>query len=81
MIEAKKLEFGIGSKNGFSEIVQRHLSRFEVPYKMKDIVEDTCIFNAVAPYAYHILGPDAHIVNCSLVVSRPGSSVSTEITP
>lgn len=74
IIEERELEFGIGSKNGFKEIVQRHESRFEVPYKMDAILENTDILKLVSPYACRILGEDAHIVNCSLVVSRPGSS-------
>jgi ectoine hydroxylase-related dioxygenase (phytanoyl-CoA dioxygenase family) len=74
IIEEQKLEFGIGSKNGFKEIVQRHESRFEVPYKMDSILEKTDIFKLVSPYAYRILGENAHVVNCSLVISRPGSS-------
>lgn len=74
IIRDRELDFGIGAKNGFSEIVQRHERRFEVPYKMKSILETTEIFQLVSPYAYSILGEDAHVVNCSLVISLPGSN-------
>ena len=77
IIKDRELPFGIGAKNGFSDIVQRHESRYEVPYKMKNILAQTSIFELVSPYAYKILGPDAHVINCSLVVSQPGSGVRT----
>lgn len=75
IIAERQLDFGIGAKNGFREIVQRHESRYEVPYMMDRIRDATSIFSYVCPYAYRILGPDAHVVNCSLVISEPGSKV------
>lgn len=75
LIEDGNMDFGIGAKNGFREIVQRHDSRYEVPYKMSEIVAKTNILDLVSPFAYRILGADAHVVNCSLVVSKPGSQV------
>lgn len=75
-ITSKNLELGIGIKNGFKEIVQRHKDRFEMPYKM-----DTSEFAVVSSCQYletvisSILGDDNCIVNRSLVLSLPGAEV------
>ena len=73
-ISERQLDFGIGAKCGYKEIVQRHENRFEVPYNMQKVLDCTNIFQLVTPYAFAILGPDAHIVNCSLVISESGST-------
>ena len=39
-IAEHQLEFGIGIKHGFKEIVQRHPLRYEMPYKMDDTFFD-----------------------------------------
>lgn len=73
-IELKQLEFGIGIKYGFKEIVQRHPNRFEMPYKM-----DSCEFDFVLENTElrriltEVLECDDYIVaNRSLVISLPG---------
>ena len=70
------LDFGIGAKNCFQEIVQRHTNRFEVPYMMSECLERTDILKYIEPLAKNILGLDAHIVNCSLLMSLAGAEVS-----
>ena len=73
-ILSKGKVLGIGIKNGFKEIVQRHHNRFEMPFKMKEIgalfFSDNHIIKALIS---NILGDDYHIVNTSLVISSPGA--------
>lgn len=74
IIDENHLEFGIGIKNGFKEIVQRHHNRYEMPYKM----DDSCfgfVLNSAAlrQLVGAILDCDDFIIaNRSLVVSKPG---------
>lgn len=74
MIDNNKLEFGVGIKFGYQEIVQRHPLRYEMPYKMTDalfdfVLEDATIRGVVCA----ILECDDYIVaNRSLVISLPG---------
>jgi len=76
-ISDRGLPFGIGAKNGFKEIVQRHTARYEMPYRMDELAslvkdnigEGSSLFALVSD----ILGTDCKIINKSLVVSMPGS--------
>jgi hypothetical protein len=71
------LVLGIGIKEGFKEVVQRHLNRFEMPYRMEDCMFDTVVNSpAIQEVVRDILGPDFTIVNRSLVLSLPGATVS-----
>jgi hypothetical protein len=70
------LDFGIGAKNGFKEIVERHPNRFEVPYRMSECLERTEILKHIEPLAKAILGLDAQLVNCSLLMSLAGTEVN-----
>ena len=75
-ITEKALRFGIGIKNGFKEIVQRHPLRYEMPYLMNNSVFDKILENAtIIETVKSILGDDAVVVNRSLVISLPGSDV------
>ena len=65
---------GIGVKHCFKEIVQRHLNRYEMAYKMDH--EDFAIVpqcDAIMKVVREILGDDCIIINRSLVVSKPGA--------
>jgi ectoine hydroxylase-related dioxygenase (phytanoyl-CoA dioxygenase family) len=73
MLSMKDL-MGIGIKNCYKEIVQRHSMRFEMPYKMDDddfsiIIQTSGIMDVVK----EILGDDCTIINKSLVLSAPGA--------
>lgn len=79
LIEENGLELGIGVKNGFKEIVQRHPKRYEMTYKMDldyfDYFQNNPILvNLVSK----ILDTENPIVaNRSLVISMPGSEDQT----
>jgi len=74
IIERKKLHFGIGIKNGFKEIVQRHTARFEMPHRMEELdCEWIEQLPSIKSVVNGILGADCIIANKSLVVSQPGS--------
>ena len=76
LIALKQLHFGIGIKNGFCEIVQRHQCRFEMTYKMEEncfnfVLNDPNVKSLVSS----ILQCDDYIVaNRSLVISIDGCS-------
>ena len=74
MIDYNKLDFGVGIKYGYQEIVQRHPLRFEMPYKMTDSVFDFVLENSeIRNIVSAILECDDYIVaNRSLVISLPG---------
>ncbi len=74
LISNNNLEFGIGIKHGFKEIVQRHPNRFEMPFKMDSSEFDFVLeSNELRNIVSSILGCDDFIVaNRSLVVSLPG---------
>jgi ectoine hydroxylase-related dioxygenase (phytanoyl-CoA dioxygenase family) len=75
LLKNKKLSLGIGIKHGFKEIVQRHLHRFEIPYKMDSQSINAAITGCkpLMDAVHAILGDDCHIVNKSLVLSLPGA--------
>lgn len=74
LIVDNHMEFGVGIKFGFKEIVQRHPLRYEMPYKMTDsvfdfVLEDSRLKSVIST----ILECDDFIIaNRSLVVSLPG---------
>ena len=74
-IEQENLPLGIGIKEGYLEVVQRHPFRFEMPFMM-----DHPAFDHVAKHpeilalVKSILGEEIHIVNRSLVISLPGAA-------
>lgn len=74
IIHAKDLHLGIGIKNGFKEIVQRHSNRFEMPFKMDNTIFDFVLQNTtVRQVVSSILEcEDFIIANRSLVLSQPG---------
>lgn len=70
-----KNRLGIGIKNGFKEIVQRHQNRFEVPYKIDEIGgTELAMHPKIVSLVDSILGEQHHVVNISLVVSNPGAA-------
>jgi len=75
IIKTKNLTFGIGIKEGFKEITQRHLGRFEMPYKVNDEnFYEVFKNNQILSIIKNILGDDAVIVNRSIVISLPDTS-------
>lgn len=74
IIERSGLEFGIGVKHGFKEIVQRHPNRYEMPYKMSDDVYNFVLGSThIRDTVSQILDCDDYVVaNRSLVISMPG---------
>ena len=74
VIDSKNLHFGIGIKNGFTEIVQRHSHRFEMSYHMDGSEFDFVLQNrSIRDAVSNILECENFIIaNRSLVVSRPG---------
>jgi hypothetical protein len=75
IIQKKGLHFGIGIKEGYDEIVQRHAGRYEVPYKMKNIFRAISEHAVLLEIVHGILGPDIIISNESLLVSNAGAGV------
>jgi ectoine hydroxylase-related dioxygenase (phytanoyl-CoA dioxygenase family) len=70
---------GIGSRNGYREVVQRSPGRFDVPMHERDLAP---IWGAQGSMAtdvpwlglvHAVLGPDAKPSFCGVVFSRPGS--------
>jgi len=77
IIETKNLSIGVGIKEGFKEITQRHLHRFEMPYKTDDPAFDDVFNNNnnnILTIVKQILGDDAIVVNRSVVISLKGAS-------
>jgi ectoine hydroxylase-related dioxygenase (phytanoyl-CoA dioxygenase family) len=74
IIESKNLHFGIGIKNGFKEIVQRHPQRFEMPYLIDNPVFNCILENErLITVVRDILKTnDFKVVNRSCVISLPG---------
>ncbi len=74
-IESKNLHFGIGIKNGFKEIVQRHPSRFEMPYKMDSPVFDFVLKHELLMKVVESIleTKDFIVANRSCVNSKPGT--------
>jgi hypothetical protein len=74
-IENRDIPLGIGIKEGYKEIVQRHLRRFEMPFKMDDDIFDIAACNPIIlGIVTSILGADHKIINRSLVISLPGAN-------
>lgn len=73
-ISINNLDFGIGIKNGYKEIVQRHINRYEMPYKMDNEIFDFVLHNKILKEMISkVLECDDYIVvNRSLVISLPG---------
>ena len=77
LIENNSIPFGVGIKEGYEEIVQRHVQRYEMPYKMNDVAFDTVLKSSqILKIVSSILGPEYIIINKSLVISLPGALVS-----
>jgi hypothetical protein len=70
---------GIGSRNGYYELVQRSPGRFDVPISEQDLMPIWGVQGSTAPavpwlgLVQAILGPDAQPSFCGVVFSRPGS--------
>jgi ectoine hydroxylase-related dioxygenase (phytanoyl-CoA dioxygenase family) len=75
-IQKRQLDFGIGIKNGFKEVVQRHKDRFEMTYGLTDSNFDFVLENErLLDIVHGILGSnDCVVINKSIVMSLPGSS-------
>jgi len=73
IIRDRSLHFGIGIKNGFKEIVQRHRSRFEMPYRMDSPSIDEMIEqSSVRSIVQQLFGEqEIEVINKSLVLSLP----------
>jgi ectoine hydroxylase-related dioxygenase (phytanoyl-CoA dioxygenase family) len=77
-IQEKNLRLGIGIKNGYKEIVQRHEHRYEVPYKVETDLYEIVVSNTrLGTIATDILGPDWILVNKSVLMSLSGAKVSS----
>ena len=76
IIQNQDLEFGVGVKYGFKEIVQRHPNRYEMPYGMSEALFDFVLEKEqLRAIVASILNCDDYVVaNRSLVVSMPGCS-------
>jgi hypothetical protein len=74
IIKSRNLEFGVGLKQGYDEIVQRQAGRYEVPYKMTDIFKDISESPELLEIIHAILGPEVVIANESLIISMPGTT-------
>lgn len=73
IIRNNGLEFGVGIKHGFKEIVQRHPNRYEMPYGMTDEIYDFVLESAlIKTVVGGILGENFIVANRSLVISMPG---------
>jgi len=70
---------GIGSRNGYHELVQRSPGRFDVPMREQDLIPIWGAQGSMAPevpwfgLVRAALGPDAKPSFCGVVFSRPGS--------
>jgi len=70
---------GIGSRNGYHELVQRSPGRFDVPMREQDLVPIWGAQGSTAPevpwlgLVRAVLGADARPSFCGVVFSRPGS--------
>lgn len=70
---------GIGSRNGYYELVQRSPGRFDVPLSEQDLMPIWGTQGSIAPevpwvgFVRSVLGPDARPSFCGVVFSRPGS--------
>jgi hypothetical protein len=70
---------GIGSRDGYHELVQRSPGRFDVPMHERDLQPIWGSHGSVAPEVpwlaavRAVLGPDARPSFCGVVFSRPGS--------
>ena len=70
---------GIGSRNGYHELVQRSPGRFDVPMSEADLMPIWGAQGSTAPevpWLHRVraaLGPDARPSFCGVVFSRPGS--------
>ena len=70
---------GIGSRNGYYELVQRSPGRFDVPMSEADLMPIWGAQGSTAPevpwleLVRAVLGPDARPSFCGIVFSRPGS--------
>jgi ectoine hydroxylase-related dioxygenase (phytanoyl-CoA dioxygenase family) len=70
---------GIGSRNGYHELVQRSPGRFDIPMCEEDLRPIWGMQGSAAPevpwlgLVRAVLGPDARPSFCGVVFSRPGS--------
>ncbi|MCX7054823.1 MAG: phytanoyl-CoA dioxygenase family protein [Proteobacteria bacterium] len=70
---------GIGSRNGYHELVQRSPGRYDVPMREQDLAPIWGAQGSIAPevpwlgLVRAVLGPDARPSFCGVVFSRPGS--------
>ena len=70
---------GIGSRNGYHELVQRSPGRFDVPLNERDLLPIWGAQGSLAPEVPWLglvraaLGPEARPSFCGVVFSRPGS--------
>lgn len=70
---------GIGSRNGYHEVVQRSPGRFDVPLQERDLMPIWGAAGSLAadvpwlPLVRAVLGPEARPSFCGVVFSRPGS--------
>jgi ectoine hydroxylase-related dioxygenase (phytanoyl-CoA dioxygenase family)/ribosomal protein S18 acetylase RimI-like enzyme len=75
VIKDRGMDFGVGIKHGFKEVVQRHPKRFELTHRMDEV---DCAFlekedSPIRQVVRAILGDDCIIVNRSTVVSLPNA--------
>ncbi len=76
ILESNDISIGIGIKEGFKDMVQRHQDRFEMPYKMDSEIFDRVFEQtAVISQVKSILGDDCVVINKSLIMSLAGAKV------
>ena len=72
LLEINNLSLGIGIKNGWKEIVQRHPNRYEMTFRMSSEVFKSASENPVVlALVTAILGPKPKVINVSVVISLP----------
>lgn len=74
-IKKSQSSFGIGTKQGFKEIVERHELRYEMPYKMDGAEFDFVLLeNSLVSTLNEIFeNKDYKVINRSCIISLPGA--------
>ena len=80
VIARENLHFGVGVKNGFKEIVQRHPLRYEMAYEMDSPVMAAAITEIstlprVQSVVEGVLGEPGWLCNKSVVISEAGAGI------
>jgi hypothetical protein len=81
MLQVNNLPFGVGLKEGYDEIVQRHPGRYEITYQMKNLFQSMMRneYLKLLEIVQKILGTEIVIANESLLISDSGTQVSVRL--